>query len=170
MENKRSGMERVGMVEITKISDEGYSVKENENDLQSYKFKTMVEQYGQFNTVKICKNNGTFKIIDGLKLFKILKELKYEKVNCFYIGKCDDLELASMRIFFNYNYERKDYIGISKTISSCLENENDIKNFSIKTCLTIDEVKRFKGLVNFDWKEFMREDPNKGSQIDMFNI
>jgi hypothetical protein len=45
-----------------------------------------------------------------------------------------------------------------------------LKNFGIKTCFTIDEVKRFRGLVNFDWKEFMKEDPDKGFQIDMFNI
>jgi hypothetical protein len=59
----------------------------------------------------------------------MLRELKYKKINCFYIGKCDDWELVLMRIFFNYNYEKKNYIGISKTISSCLKNENNIKEF-----------------------------------------
>ena len=156
------------VVDIDKLCLESFNVKDNQNKYQILKYEKLCKRYGQLDLIKICENQGKGKVIDGLKHLKTLKKLGFKKVKCLYFGKLDDVEYTSLRLSFNYNFNRIDNIGISEHFSTVVKNQIDISNISIKTGIEKQVIQRLSDLLDFDWDKFQRKTDEINNQVDIF--
>lgn len=169
MEKERNNMAGFAMVSIEKLTHSEHNIKEHPKGMGQLKLDTFVRKFGQFQSVLVATVNNEIKIVDGNEMVRSLKRNGITEANCFHLGELNEKEYLMYRVFLNAAVKRLDYIGIAEVVKKVGNNEQDLIQISNTTGIDLKDVKRYKELLEFDWNDFLNQQPDP-SQLDIFNI
>lgn len=135
-------MERLS---IDKIRDTNICIH-NINKLEYYNLKKSVQKYDQLRPIIINKNN---EIIDGHKLYKVLKGLNYKEI---WVKKIDTIKKEQIYCELNINKAEIDSIKFFRYVRDYIDIEDNCLNF------TKQELKGFIKLLDFKWENFNKQE------------
>lgn len=116
--------------------------------------RNLIQKYGQFEELVVARVDGDVLVIKGQLTLQAMIMNGSKEVCVFFIGNLTQEEFLTAKIFLDVREVRLDYVGIAEAISKVCSTELDCKKMSIETNIPISEIKRYRELLKFDWKQF----------------
>lgn len=122
-------------------------------------------KYGQLKPILIDKNN---KIVDGNYMWKALKRLNYEEVECIRLN-CSERDIDIARVCLSHLNLDIDNLKLASVISRLVNNKLQAIQLNGFVNITVEDIVRFMKLNEVDWlKELRQAEFEQKQQMNLF--
>jgi len=98
-----------------------------------------------------------FEIVDGQERFEIIKEMEYEGVQCYSIGKVSSLEALKISLEANEIKILPDTVEFAKVIKRIM-GKYSLSDLAKILPFNENEIKSIVDSLEFDWSQYDEED------------
>lgn len=149
-------------IEIDKILKAGWNYK-SDNDSLKEKLKANIKLNGQVENIVVRQlEEDVFECCNGNHRLDVLLELKYKKVYCFNLGAINKKQAMRVAIETNETKFSTDNVRLAGVFQEIF-SEMDITDLVNTMPFSVDEMKGFKDLLDFDWDEYNK---TSGEEIE----
>ena len=133
--------------------------KYKEDDGMMYtKLMASIELYGQIQPILVKKINDNYEIINGSRIFDVMKQLQYDEYFCLEIE--DELDICD--IIVNELNFKTNYIELSEKLLS-----KNIHELSRYLPYTGEQIEKIKSISSYDWSKIIRKENEL--QVSLFD-
>jgi len=154
---------KLGFIEvpIDKLVKADWNYK-TEDDKKQEKLKENIKRNGQIENILIRElDTGYYEVVNGNHRLSVLKELKFEKVYTYNLGKINQSQAIRIAIETNETKFETDTIELAERIK---EISNEFDDLDLTLPYTEQELENFRTLSDFNWEDF--EGDGKGEDFD----
>ncbi|HUV46551.1 MAG TPA: ParB/RepB/Spo0J family partition protein [Candidatus Bathyarchaeia archaeon] len=153
------GNKRWKTISVEKLVAADWNYKEEEEDKEE-KLKNNIKRNGQIENIIVRKlKTGFYEVVNGNHRLKVLKELEYDKIVCYSLGKISDNKARRIAIETNETKFERDnvkFAQLMKEISG--EGGFDLSDLAQTMPFGEEELKGFVDMLDFDWESFRPKD------------
>lgn len=164
MEIKSNKME---FIEISKIHVQEHDIKE-QDALLIEKIKKTIAKFGQIKSIVVVEKVDGYLCIDGSKILKCMKELKYDSAHCINLGQLSDEDELLARISISRDYFLTNYVLLGELFKE-LRKSKKIEEICNFVPFDTRQVNKMIDMTEFDWEAFNQTKQIEG-QITMFDV
>tara|TARA_R110002051_G_scaffold119328_1_gene192812 strand:- start:1717 stop:2352 length:636 start_codon:yes stop_codon:yes gene_type:complete len=154
---------KLGFIEvpIDKLVKADWNYK-TEDDKKQEKLKENIKRNGQIENILIRElDTGYYEVVNGNHRLSVLKELKFEKVYTYNLGKINQSQAIRIAIETNETKFETDTIELAERIKEISSVFDDL---DLTLPYTEQELENFRTLSDFNWEDF--EGDGKGEDFD----
>lgn len=148
------------------ISERTFEVKDNIEKLYNA-LKASIVKYGQIRTIMVRELGADkYEVIEGNKIFRILKEIGCKEIFCYNMGEVDDEKAKAIYLQTQVLENNINYLKLSEML--CALKDIPANNLSQMSIFDIEEIKEIMNLSSYDWQQFLKDEKEIMGQETLF--